>query len=44
LGEAAQAGRNVVDIFTPFSHPVIIVISLLTRWMGAFGRAANGRG
>jgi hypothetical protein len=34
----------VVDIFTPFSHPVIIVISLLTRWMGAFGRAANGRG
>jgi len=43
-GEAAQAGRNVVDIFTPFSHPVITVISVLMRWMAVLGGASAGRG
>jgi hypothetical protein len=44
LARPRKAGRTVVDIFTPFSHPVITVIWLLMRGMAPFRRAEFGGG
>jgi hypothetical protein len=34
---------RVVGIFSLSSHPVIIIIMVLTAWMAVLGRGRNGR-